>query len=112
MFPKRAGCCPGLTPWYLRAWGRYCLDPGVIGWVLPEPAGTAARAWRSRHCHRAKPTTMGAPPLPHPAMHALSPTDSAFLWMETRNQPMHVAGLNIFTPPSDAGPHFCARPAD
>ena len=49
---------------------------------------------------------MGAPPLPHPAMHALSPTDSAFLWMETRNQPMHVAGLNIFTPPSDAGPHF------
>jgi diacylglycerol O-acyltransferase len=39
-------------------------------------------------------------------MHALSPTDSAFLWMETRNQPMHVAGLNIFTPPSDAGPHF------
>lgn len=39
-------------------------------------------------------------------MHALSPTDSAFLWMETRNQPMHVAGLNIFTPPRDAGPHF------
>lgn len=39
-------------------------------------------------------------------MQALSPTDSAFLWMETRNQPMHVAGLNIYTPPPDAGPHF------
>ncbi len=39
-------------------------------------------------------------------MHALSPTDSAFLWMETRNQPMHVAGLNIYTPPADAGPDF------
>lgn len=39
-------------------------------------------------------------------MHALSPTDSAFLWMETRNQPMHVAGLNIYTPPADAGPLF------
>ena len=37
-------------------------------------------------------------------MHALSPTDSAFLWMETRNQPMHVAGLNIYTPP-DGDPH-------
>lgn len=39
-------------------------------------------------------------------MKALSPTDSAFLWMETRNQPMHVAGLNIYTPPPDAGPDF------
>ena len=25
-------------------------------------------------------------------MQALSPTDSAFLWMETRNQPMHEIG--------------------
>ncbi len=41
-------------------------------------------------------------------MNALSPTDSAFLWMETRNQPMHVAGLNIFTPPPGAGPNFIA----
>ncbi len=39
-------------------------------------------------------------------MKALSPTDSAFLWLETRNQPMHVAGLNIYTPPADAPPHF------
>ena len=42
-------------------------------------------------------------------MHALSPTDSAFLWMETRNQPMHVAGLNIYTPPKDAGPNFVSE---
>ncbi len=39
-------------------------------------------------------------------MQALSPTDSAFLWMETRNQPMHVAGLNLYTPPKGAGPEF------
>jgi diacylglycerol O-acyltransferase len=42
-------------------------------------------------------------------MHALSPTDSAFLWMETRNQPMHVAGLNIYSPPPGAGPHFVSK---
>ena len=39
-------------------------------------------------------------------MKALSPTDSVFLWMETRSQPMHVAGLNIYTPPKGAGPHY------
>ncbi|MES2951105.1 MAG: wax ester/triacylglycerol synthase family O-acyltransferase [Pseudomonadota bacterium] len=39
-------------------------------------------------------------------MQALSPTDSAFLWMETRNQPMHVAGLNIYTPPPGSGPDY------
>ncbi len=39
---------------------------------------------------------------------ALSPTDSAFLWMETRNQPMHVAGLNIYSPPDGAGADFVA----
>jgi diacylglycerol O-acyltransferase len=42
-------------------------------------------------------------------MQALSPTDSAFLWMETRNQPMHVAGLNIYTPPKDAAPDYVGR---
>lgn len=39
-------------------------------------------------------------------MRALSPTDSGFLWLETRNQPMHVAGLNIYTPPPGSGPEF------
>lgn len=42
-------------------------------------------------------------------MQALSPTDSAFLWMETRNQPMHVAGLNIYSPPAGSGPDFVAQ---
>jgi diacylglycerol O-acyltransferase / wax synthase len=42
-------------------------------------------------------------------MTALSPTDSAFLWLETRNQPMHVAGLNIYTPPKGAGPEFVSQ---
>ncbi|MDP2370369.1 WS/DGAT/MGAT family O-acyltransferase [Rhodoferax sp.] len=38
-------------------------------------------------------------------MQALSPTDSAFLWLETRSQPMHVAGLNIYTPPKGEDQH-------
>lgn len=42
-------------------------------------------------------------------MQALSPTDSAFLWMETRNQPMHVAGLHIYTPPPGSGPDFVSQ---
>lgn len=42
-------------------------------------------------------------------MTALSPTDSAFLWMETRSQPMHVAGLNLYTPPPGSGPDFVAK---
>ena len=42
-------------------------------------------------------------------MSALSPTDSVFLWMETRSQPMHVAGLNIYTPPPGSGPGFIAE---
>ena len=45
-------------------------------------------------------------------MHALSPTDSAFLWMETRNQPMHVAGLNLYTPPPGAGADFVSQLLD
>ena len=55
-------------------------------------------------------------------MHALSPLDSAFMWVETRHQPMHVAGLAIYTPPkgargnfvqkllSDWGKHLSAQP--
>lgn len=42
-------------------------------------------------------------------MKALSPTDSAFLWMETRSQPMHVAGLNLYTPPPGSGPNFVSH---
>ena len=39
-------------------------------------------------------------------MKAVGAVDSAFLWLETRKQPMHVAGLNIFTPPVGAPPTF------
>lgn len=41
-------------------------------------------------------------------MKALSPTDSVFLWIETRSQPMHLAGLNLYTPPKGATPDFVA----
>ncbi len=42
-------------------------------------------------------------------MKALSPTDSLFMWMETRSQPMHIAGLNLYTPPKGAGPGFVGQ---
>ncbi|MCZ4499579.1 MAG: diacylglycerol O-acyltransferase [Marmoricola sp.] len=37
---------------------------------------------------------------------AIDPTSLAFLLSENRNQPMHVAGLQLFEKPADAGPHF------
>jgi diacylglycerol O-acyltransferase len=39
-------------------------------------------------------------------MTPLSPVDQLFLWMERRQQPMHVAGLQLFTFPEDAGPRY------
>lgn len=39
-------------------------------------------------------------------MAAIDPTSLGFLLAENRNQPMHVAGLQLFEKPSDAGPHF------
>lgn len=36
----------------------------------------------------------------------IDPTSLAFLLAENRNQPMHVAGLQLFEKPEDAGPHF------
>ena len=39
-------------------------------------------------------------------MKPLSPMDAMFLWMEHRRQPMHVGGLQLYTPPPDAGPDF------
>jgi diacylglycerol O-acyltransferase len=35
-------------------------------------------------------------------MKALSPNDQMFLWLERRNQPMHIGGLQLLTPPDDA----------
>lgn len=39
-------------------------------------------------------------------MELISPVDSMFLLGESREHPMHVAGLQLFEPPEDAGPEF------
>src|SRR5262245_63916744 len=39
-------------------------------------------------------------------MKLISPTDSLFLIGESREHPMHVAGLQLFAPPEDSGPDF------
>ncbi|MDT5067091.1 MAG: diacylglycerol O-acyltransferase / wax synthase [Mycobacterium sp.] len=39
-------------------------------------------------------------------MELMSPTDSMFLLGESREHPMHVAGLQLFEPPDGAGPDF------
>ena len=39
-------------------------------------------------------------------MEPMPPADSMFLIGETREHPMHVGGLQVFTPPDGAGPEF------
>lgn len=39
-------------------------------------------------------------------MRLISPTDYMFLALESREHPMHVGGLQVFTPPAGAGPEF------
>jgi diacylglycerol O-acyltransferase / wax synthase len=39
-------------------------------------------------------------------MQLISPTDSMFLIGESREHPMHVAGLQLFRPPEGSGPDF------
>ena len=39
-------------------------------------------------------------------MHALGPIDQAFLWLERRQQPMHVGGLMLFKIPENADANF------
>ncbi|WP_313676919.1 wax ester/triacylglycerol synthase family O-acyltransferase [Mycolicibacterium sp.] len=39
-------------------------------------------------------------------MQLISPVDSMFLLAESREHPMHVAGLQLFEPPQGAGPEF------
>jgi diacylglycerol O-acyltransferase / wax synthase len=39
-------------------------------------------------------------------MKLMSPTDSMFLVGESREHPMHVAGLQLFEPPEGSGPEF------
>ena len=42
----------------------------------------------------------------HNRAHHHRPDLAGFLLAENRNQPMHVAGLQLFEKPADAGPHF------
>jgi len=42
----------------------------------------------------------------HTVAVSIDPTSLGFLLAENRNQPMHVAGLQLFERPADAGPHF------
>ncbi|MCW4353515.1 wax ester/triacylglycerol synthase family O-acyltransferase [Hoyosella sp. YIM 151337] len=39
-------------------------------------------------------------------MNLIAPPDYMFLAMESREHPMHVGGLELFTPPAGAGPDF------
>ncbi len=42
-------------------------------------------------------------------MKALTPLDQLFFWLEKRQQPMHVAGLQLFEFPKDAGPRYASE---
>jgi len=43
---------------------------------------------------------------------SLSPVDQVFLWLEKRQQPMHVGGLQLFSFPEDAPDDYVAQLAD
>lgn len=45
-------------------------------------------------------------------MTPLGPVDQLFLMLEKRQQPMHVAGLQLFTFPEDAGPKYIRELAE
>lgn len=45
-------------------------------------------------------------------MKALSPADQLFLWMERRQQPMHVGGLQLFEFPDDADESYVSDLAE
>ncbi len=45
-------------------------------------------------------------------MTPLNPTDQLFLWLEKRQQPMHVGGLQLFSFPEGAPDDYVARLAD
>jgi diacylglycerol O-acyltransferase / wax synthase len=45
-------------------------------------------------------------------MDLMTPTDSVFLLTESREHPMHVGGLQLFTPPEGAGPEFAKEAYD
>jgi diacylglycerol O-acyltransferase len=42
-------------------------------------------------------------------MKPVNAIDSGFLWLEKTNQPMHVGGMQLYTPPADADETFGAK---
>lgn len=45
-------------------------------------------------------------------MRPLSPVDQVFLWLEKRQQPMHVAGMQLFSFPDDAPDDYVSQLAE
>ena len=45
-------------------------------------------------------------------MKSLSLADQIFLWLEKRQQPMHVGGLHLYSFPEDAGPKYVTELAE
>ena len=45
-------------------------------------------------------------------MTPLSPADQLFLWLEKRQQPMHVGALLLFSYPEGAGPKYVSQLAE
>lgn len=45
-------------------------------------------------------------------MKALTPNDQMFLWLERRNQPMHVGGLQLMEPPPNAPADYLTKLAE
>ncbi len=45
-------------------------------------------------------------------MTPLTPVDQLFLWLEKRQQPMHVGGLSLFSFPEGAGPKYITEMAE
>ncbi|MDX1696002.1 MAG: wax ester/triacylglycerol synthase family O-acyltransferase [Ketobacteraceae bacterium] len=45
-------------------------------------------------------------------MTPLTPVDQLFLWLEKRQQPMHVGGLSLFSFPEGAGPKYITELAE
>jgi diacylglycerol O-acyltransferase len=55
---------------------------------------------------------IGRSPEGRTAVKMLSPNDQMFLWLERRNQPMHIGGLQLLTPPPDAKPGWLYQQAE
>lgn len=73
--------------------------------VIPKSAGRRCSCDLSNlgH-HRSLPGSLGNGC--NGCMDLMMPNDSMFLFIESREHPMHVGGLSLFEPPQGAGPEF------